>query len=182
MTAEQTISQAQADMRSGYFSGVPGMLVSGVVWLTAGAVAVLASDKAAVLALLVGGMVIHPLGMVFARLLGRTGAHSAGNPLGRLAAEGTFWFLAGIAIAYGMHFLRLEWFFPAMLLLVGGRYLTFQTLYGLRAYWVLGGVLCCAGLAMALARIPVPVAALAGGVIEVLFASFLFMRARRGSA
>ena len=135
MTAEQTISQAQADMRSGYFSGVPGMLVSGVVWLTAGAVAVLASDKAAVLVLLVGGMVIHPLSVVFARLL-----------------------------------------------LVGGRYLTFQTLYGLRAYWVLGGVLCCAGLAMALARIPVPVAALAGGVIEVLFASFLFTRARRGSA
>ena len=180
--SDHTFSQAQADMRSGYFSGVPGMYVSGVVWLTAGAVAVLVSHKAAVLALLVGGMLIHPLSVVVARTLGRTGAHSSGNPLGRLAAEGTFWFLAGIAIAYGMHFLRLEWFFPAMLLLVGGRYLTFQTLYGMRVYWVLGSVLCLVGLAMALARFPVPVAALAGGVIEVLFASFLFMRARRGSA
>jgi hypothetical protein len=36
--SDHTFSQAQADMRSGYFSGVPGMFVSGVVWLTAGGV------------------------------------------------------------------------------------------------------------------------------------------------
>ena len=97
--SDHPFSQAQADMRSGYFSGVPGMAVSGVAWLTAGAV----------------------------------------------AAEGTFWFLAGIAIACGMHFLRVEWFFPAMLLPVGGRYLTFQSLYGMRAYWLPAG--CCASSA-----------------------------------
>ncbi|PTT74939.1 hypothetical protein DBR42_29980 [Pelomonas sp. HMWF004] len=180
--SEFTFSQAQADMRSGYLCGVPGIWASGAVWLVAAAVAVQVSHPAGVLALLAGGMVIHPLGVVLAKLLGRTGGHTAGNPLGRLAAEGTFWLLAGIAIAYGMQVLRLEWFFPAMLLLIGGRYLTFQTLYGLKAYWVLGGVLCGVGLVLALARVPAPVAAFAGGLIEVLFAALLFRRAKRDVA
>lgn len=176
--SELTFSQAQADMRIGYFCGAPGILVSGVVWLVAAAVAVQFSHKAAVLALLAGGAIIHPLAVVLAKLLGRTGTHTAGNPLSKLAAEGTFWLLAGIAVAYGMHVLRLEWFFPAMLLLIGGRYLTFQTLYGLRGYWVLGSVLCIAGIAFALARVSVPVAAFAGGLIEVCFAVFFGLQAK----
>lgn len=174
-----TFSQAQADMRNGYLCGVPGIWVSGAVWLVAAAVAFQFSHQVGVLALLAGGMVIHPLAVVLARLLGSKGKHTAGNPLGRLAAEGTFWLLAGIAIAYGMQVLRLEWFFPAMLLLIGGRYLTFQTLYGMKAHWGLGGVLCSVGMALAFARVPAPVAALAGGLIEVGFAALLFKRARR---
>lgn len=168
-------------MRDGYLLGAPGVLVSGLVWLVAGGVAIMVSEKAAVYALLIGGAVIHPVGVVVAKLLGSAGHHTKGNPLGGLAAEGTFWLLAGIAIAYGMHVLRLEWFFPAMLLLIGGRYLTFQTVYGLRSYWVLGGALCTLGIALALARVPVPVSALAGGIVEVVFAGWLFSRARRGT-
>ena len=175
---ELTVSQAQANMRDGYLGGAPGVLVSGVVWVIAGVVAVIVSHKAAVFALLIGGAAIHPLSVLLARLLGRRGMHAPGNPMGRMAAEGTFWLLAGIAVAYGMHALRLEWFFPAMLLLIGGRYLTFQTLYGLRIYWVLGGVLCILGVALAMARVPAPVSAFAGGVVEVIFAGLVFRQAR----
>ena len=179
---ELTFAQAQADMRSGYFCGAPGILVSGLMWLAAGLVAVVVSEKSAVLTLLFGGAVIHPVSVLLARLVGRTGAHTAGNPLGRLAVEGTFWLLAGIAIAYGMHVLRLEWFFPAMLLLIGGRYLTFQTLYGLRIYWVCGGMLCLLGLGLALARAPAPVGAFAGAGIELFFSALVFTRARLNDA
>lgn len=179
--SELTFSQAQSNMRQGYLLGAPGVLVSGLVWLVAGAVSLAVSDRAAVYALLIGGAVIHPIGVVVAKLLGAPGQHGKGNPLGGLAAEGTFWLLAGIAIAYGMHVLRLEWFFPAMLLLIGGRYLTFQTVYGLRSYWVLGGALCALGIGLALARVPVPVSAFAGGIVEVLFAGWLFSRAKRGA-
>ena len=175
---ELTFAQAQADMRRGYFCGAPGILVSGLVWLAAGLVAAVVSEKSAVLTLLFGGAVIHPLSVLFARVVGRTGTHTAGNPLGRLAIEGTFWLLAGIAIAYGMQVLRLEWFFPAMLLLIGGRYLTFQTLYGLRIYWVCGGILCLLGLGLALARVPAPVGAFAGAGIELVFSALVFTRAR----
>ena len=179
---EPSFAQAQADMRQGYFCGAPGILVSGLVWFTAGLVAVFVSERAAVLALLAGGAVIHPLSVLVTKLLGRRGTHAPGNPLGRLAIEGTAWLLAGIAIAYGMHAVRLEWFFPAMLLLIGGRYLTFQTLYGLRVYWIGGAALCLSGLGLALSRAPVPMSAFTGAAIELVFAAFVFIRARRQEA
>lgn len=179
--SEVTFSQAQANMRESYCAGAPGVLVSGLVWLAAGVVAVMASYQASVFALLIGGAFIFPLSVVATKLMGRRGTHAAGNPLGRLASEGTFWLLAGIAVAYGMHVLRLEWFFPAMLLIIGGRYLTFQTIYGLRLYWVLGAVLCGMGLLLALARVAPPVAAFAGGVTELVAAAVLFRQTRRGA-
>ena len=177
-----TFEASQADMRLGYLYGAPGVLVSGSVWLVAGLVAVFHSDKASVLALLFGGMAIHPLGVVLTKLLGSPGNHNADNKLGRLAAEGTIWLIAGCAIAYGMHVLRIEWFFPVMLLIIGGRYLTFQTLFGLRLYWIFGAVLCAAGIALALVRAPVAVGAFAGAAIEIVFGVILFIRGKRASA
>lgn len=176
---EFTFTQAQADMRRGYFCGAPGILVSGVVWAIASGVAYFVSEKLAVLALLFGGAAIHPLSVLLTKLLGHSGTHTQGNALGRLAVEGTFWLLAGIAIAYGMHVLRLEWFFPAMLLLIGGRYLTFQTLYGLRIYWTFGATLCVAGLALALVRAPASTGAFVGAAIELVFAALVFGQASR---
>jgi hypothetical protein len=167
---------AQRDMREGYFDGAPGVLASATAWAVAGLLS-LRSPATGVVALLLGGALIHPLGVALARALGRRGRHARGNPLGPLALEGTAWLLACIAIAVGVAALRIEWFFPAMLLAIGGRYLTFRTLYGLRLYWLLGGVLCMAGIALALAHASVPVAAIAGAVTEVLFAALLFRRA-----
>lgn len=174
-----TFSQAQADMRDGYGNGAPGVLVSGVVWLMAGVVAVMAQPRTAVWALLAGGMVIHPLSLVVGKLLGRRGAHATGNPLGVLAGEGTVWLLAGIAVAFAVSVLRLEWFFAAMLLTIGGRYLTFQTLYGLRIYWGLGGALCLLGVAVALGRLMPPLSIFAGSAVELVFAGLLFTRSTR---
>lgn len=180
--AEFTIQDAQADMRSAYLSGAPGVFISGLVWLVAGIVAALHSERTAVLTLLFGGAAIHPLAVGLAKLLGRTGKHCAGNALGALAAEGTFWLLAGCAIAYGMQVLRIEWFFPAMLLVIGGRYLTFQTLYGLRAYWACGALLCTAGLVLAMVRAPAINGAFTGACIEIGFAVVLFVQAMRRPA
>ena len=179
---ELTVEAAQSDMRHGYLCGAPGVLASGLVWLTAGMVAALGSQQTAVPTLLIGGAAIHPIGVAMAKLSGRPGTHAPGNPMGRLAAESTFWLLAGCAIAYGMHVLRIEWFFPAMLLVIGGRYLTFQTLYGLRAYWVCGALLCVAGLALALTRAPVVGGAFTGAAIELVFAAVLFRQAKRIAA
>ncbi|MFZ2236099.1 MAG: hypothetical protein WBP11_11585 [Dokdonella sp.] len=178
---EFTIEAAQADMRRGYLWGAPGVLVSGSVWLVAGVVALMVSAQAAVLTLLAGGMIIHPLGIAVIRLLGVSGKHSAGNKLAVLAGEGTFWLVAGCAIAYGMSVLRIEWFFPAMLLVIGGRYLTFQTLYGVRIYWVLGALLGATGLAFALLRAPPVIGAFTGAIIELVFAALLFVQAKRGA-
>lgn len=179
---EFTIKSAQADMRRGYTFGAPGVLVSGSVWLAAGIVALIVSSQAAVLTLLAGGALIFPLSMLLSKLLGLPDGHTKGNPLGSLAGEGTVWLIAGCAIAYGMSVLRIEWFFPTMLLVIGGRYLTFQTLYGLRLYWICGALLIAAGFVLALARVAPPIAALVGAGIEWVFAAILFVQAKRGAA
>jgi hypothetical protein len=173
-----SFSQAQADMRSGYFHGAPGVLASGAVWLVAALVAQFYSAAQAVVTLLIGGMLIHPLGMLLAKLLGRSGSHTPGNPLARLALENTMWLMAGIVLALGLRVLRLDWFFPGMLLVIGARYLSFQTVYGLRIYWLLGGALCLAGLGLAVLRANAASAALAGALLELLFAVLIFARAK----
>ena len=179
---EFTIEAAQADMRRGYMFGAPGVLVSGSVWLVAAVVAMMISAQTAVLTLLAGGALIFPISMLLTKLLGISGKHTAGNQLGTLAGEGTFWLLAGCAIAYGMSVLRIEWFFPAMMLVIGGRYLTFQTLYGLRVYWMLGALLGAVGLALALIRAQPVVGAFAGAAIELVFAAVLLVQAKRGAS
>jgi hypothetical protein len=175
---ELSISAAQADMRRAYLCGAPGVLVSGIVWLIAGLVAVFVSEKYSVFALLIGGALIHPSSLVVTKWLGHNGAHTPGNALARLAGEATFWLLAGIAIAYVIQTVHLAWFFPAMLLIIGSRYLTFQTLYGLRIYWILGVTLCAVGFALAALRAPASFVALGGASIEIIFAVLIFRQSK----
>jgi hypothetical protein len=177
-----TVAQAQADMRVGYLSGAPGVAASATAWLVAAGVALAVSPTAAIWALLVGGTLIHPASILVTKLLGSPGTHAAANPLAGLALESTFWLLAGIAIALGVQALRPAWFFPAMLLLIGGRYLTFQTIYGIRLYWVLGAGLCGAGISLVLLTAPVFASALTGAVLELVFAAALYTQARRSAA
>lgn len=102
--------------------------------------------------------------------------------MGLLALEGTVLFLLCLPLAYVVSLHRAEWFFPAMLLIVGGRYLTFATLYGLRAYWALGGVLALTAFVLVVTRMPVAAGAFAGGAVELAFAIGLFAIAARENA
>ena len=176
------LADAQADMRSGYLCGAPGIAASSTAWLTAAGVALYVSASTSVWTLLIAGAFIHPVGVLITKAFGGPAAHQPGNPLERLAIEGTFWMLASIAVAFGISVLRVEWFFPAMLLIIGGRYLTFQSMYGLRIYWFLGGTLCAAGIVLALIRAPVALSALAVGVIELVFLGIVLLQAKRIAA
>jgi hypothetical protein len=133
----------------------------------------------AVWALFVGGMFIHPVAVMCTRLLGRPGRHTTDNPLGALAMATTFWMIMMLPLVYGVSLLRIDLFFPAMLLVIGGRYLCFQTLYGNRLYWVLGAVLALAGYGLAALHAPVVLGGFAGAVIEAMFACLLLASARR---
>jgi hypothetical protein len=180
MMSTRAIDQAQADMRHAYFSGAPGVMMSGLAWAAAGVTALLLRSEAiSALVLLAGGVLIHPLSLVLCRLLGRPARHEPGNPLAVLAIEGTFFMLVAIAVAYGLHVVRPDLFFPAVLLIIGGRYLTFQTIYGVRVYWLLGIVLIAAGFTLAINRSPMQISLLAGVAIELAFAALLFAQQAR---
>ena len=85
MDANASLSAAQQDMRYGFLDGAPGVLASALAWLVASGFAFYQSPQAGVIALFIGGMLIHPAGMLGYKLLGRPGAQSKGNPLTSLA-------------------------------------------------------------------------------------------------
>lgn len=174
-----SFTQAQSDMRQGYYSGATGILASSLAWFVAAGVAVLASPGQAVWALLIGGVFIFPVGLLIGRLLGARGAHAKGNPLGQLAGASTFWLIFCLPIAYLLSLRQPDLFFPAMLLVIGGRYLVFATLYGMRLYWALGLVLAAAGFGLAAVQATAFAGAAAGAGLEAAFAVACLRQHRR---
>jgi hypothetical protein len=179
---EMTVAQAQTDMRRGYYSGATGILASTLAWTVAAAIAMFDSSERAVWALLIGGMLIYPVGLLLCRLLGASGSHARGNPLAQLAGASTFWLIFSLPLAYGLGLDQPAWFFAAMLLVIGGRYLVFATIYGMRLYWALG--LALAATAFVLAPLHAPATALvaAGAAIEMVFGIAAVIQHRRGTA
>ncbi len=100
----------------------------------------------------------------------------------RLALESTVWLIFCIPPAYALSRHRIEWFFPAMMLVIGGRYMVFATLYGRRIYWLCGGALALAAYALAVAGARPSAGALSGAAIEAVFAVAIFLRSRGRAA
>ncbi|MEM9827768.1 MAG: hypothetical protein AAF958_14350 [Planctomycetota bacterium] len=181
MMPDDSFKANQAEMREAYASGIPGAFVSGIVWLASAIVLVMFGMNAGVGTLLVGGLGIFPLSLLGCRALGASGKHTPGNPLGYLAMETTLWLMAGIFIAFATVLVGSSaLFFPVMLLVIGSRYLAFQSLYGLRLYWLAGGALCIAGFLAAILNLTAWVPALLGGIIEIALAIALHFRLPRG--
>ena len=175
------LQQAQADMRRAYYGGATGMVASSIAWFAAGCVALRGSADTAVWTLLIAGLFIFPASVLLSKLVGRSGAHAKGNPLGMLAGATTFWLVFSLPLAYAASRLHVEWFFPAMLLVIGGRYLTFDTLFGDRMYWVCGLALAAAGFALGRALMAPAVAAFTGSAIEAAFALVIALREQRAA-
>ncbi|UFK98249.1 DUF7010 family protein [Kaistella faecalis] len=165
---------AQHDMRTGYGYGASGVFSSGLVWLCAAAAVLRYEVNTGIWTLIIGGMMIFPLSMLIGKLAGISGSHTNGNPLGRSAMEGTVWMIMSIPLAYGLSMVKPEWFFQGMLLIIGGRYLTFSSLYGMRAYWLLGGLLAVAAWVLFALQAGAFYSALAGAVTEIIFGTVLF--------
>ncbi len=177
-----TIAEAQKEMRVAYGAGAVGMFTSAAAWCVAGTITALISAERGVWALFIGGALIHPVAQLLLRAFGRTARHAPDNPLGKLALESTVWMLLCLPLAYGVSRYRMEWFFPAMLFVIGGRYLTFATLFGWRVYWLCGGTLVLASYALFQYSAPPAIGAFAGAVIETVFACYLLIAVRKEAA
>ena len=175
----ENISYAQADMCKAYANGSVGILASGIIWLTSAIVAYRFSATQSIWMLLIGGIFIFPLSVLFSKIIGLTGAHKKENSLGNLAMEGTIFMLMCLPIAFAVSLQNIAWFFPAMLLIIGGRYLTFASIYGNKLYWVLGAVLGMAAYVLYTLKTPPFISALTGSIIELTFALTMFISFRR---
>jgi uncharacterized integral membrane protein len=173
------ISHAQSDMNEGYANGAVGMLVSGLMWLISAIVSIQFSDQKAVFTLLIGGMFIHPLGVLLCKIMRLSGTHTKGNPLGKLAMEGTIFMLMCMPLAVGLSLQHTEWFFQGMLMIIGGRYLTFASIYGDKLYWVLGATLGVAACLLFSLKVQSFGSAITGSLIEIIFGFFVLITFRK---
>ncbi len=132
------LDKAQADMRYAFYGGATGALVSASAWLITGLVAINFSKFASIIVLYIAGMFVFPISIVLSKIFGRPGANAKGNSLGFLGLESTGILIFCYPIAYAVSLVHIEWFFPAMLIFIGVRYLMFTTLYGSKVYWAFG--------------------------------------------
>ena len=140
------IQAAQREVRSVFLGGSVGQAVSGIIWLISSALSTWAGIRYGILALVLGGMLIFPLTTLSLKILGHPAGLPRENPFNSLAQQIAFIVpllmpLVGAAALY-----KLNWFYPAFMLIVGAHYLPFVTLYGMRPYAVLSAVLIVAGL------------------------------------
>jgi hypothetical protein len=169
----------QLEMRQAYYDGAPGVLVSGLVWITAAVVCYQLSLYNAVWTLLIGGALIHPIGTIATKVVGRSAKTSKANTLNQLAAASTVWLILGCAMAYGLFLFLPVLFFPAMMATIGCRYLIFATVFGRAIFWLFGACLIVAANLALFLNFPPAVSAGLCGLIEVIFAFLIFSSAAK---
>jgi hypothetical protein len=84
-----------------------------------------------------------------------------------------------LPLVFGLSLQHTEWFFQGMLMIIGGRYLTFASIYGNRLYWVLGAVLGVAAYILFSLKIQTFGSALIGSLIEISFGFFILTTFRK---
>ena len=140
------VLDAQREVRSVFLGGFMGQLVSGALWLASAALATWGTPRQAITVLVVGGFFIFPLTQLGLRLLGHRGALSRENPLQGLGMQVAFTLPLSLPVVGAATLYRLEWFYPAFMVVLGAHYLPFVFLYGMRMFSVLCAVLVSAGL------------------------------------
>jgi hypothetical protein len=144
------IADAQRESRSVYIGGFWGQLVSAVIWLAAAAVGTWATPKASILTVIIAGFFIFPLTQMLLRLSGRPASMRKENAFNSLGREVAFVLPFSMLLLVPVGLYRLNWFFPALMVLLGAHYLPFATLYGMRMFLFLAGILIALGVVIAL--------------------------------
>ena len=138
---ETGLQKDQKEMRMAFLGGFAGQVVSGTIWLIASAISTFYKPGLGMLILFFGCMGIFPLTQLALKIMGRPAKVQASNGLWHLGAQVAFtvpinFLLVWLIIQYNQKF-----FFPAAMIIVGAHYLPFITLYGMKLYAGLAGVL-----------------------------------------
>lgn len=144
------IHDAQKEMRSRFVGGFYGQLVSGILWLVSASLATWSSPRAGITTLVAGGFFIFPIVALLVRLGGEKKSLSAENSLRELGMQVAFVLPASMPLLVPVALYRLNWFYPAMMILLGAHYLPFVFLYGMRIFAALAAVLVGGGILIAL--------------------------------
>ncbi len=144
------VQDAQCEMRVFYIGGFWGQLVSSIIWLVSATLGTWVGPRASILTVVIGGLLIFPLTRMLLHLPPRRASVSAKNPFTSLGMQVAFVLPFSMLLLVPVGHYRLNWFFPALMVLVGAHYLPFATLYGMRMFLFLAGILIAAGYVIAL--------------------------------
>jgi uncharacterized protein DUF7010 len=144
------VEEAQREVRTVYVGGFVGQLVSSGLWFLSAALSTWISPGKGMLALVVGGMLIFPLTLLVLHLAGKKAKLSQENPMGSLAMQIAFTIPFTLPVVAGATLYRQDWFYPALMIIVGAHYLPFIFLYGMWHFGGLAAILMGAGMVMGL--------------------------------
>ena len=144
------VVDAQREIRRAYMGGFMGQLVSGLLWLASAVVGTWGSPRSAIVLIVIGGVFIFPLTRLGLALIGHRVAVTPGNPLNGLAMQVAFVLPLSLPVVGAAALYRLDWFYPAFMIILGAHYLPFVFLYGMRVFAVLSALLVSAGIVLAL--------------------------------
>jgi len=165
------VQDAQREMRSFYIGGFWGQLVSSMIWLVSATLGTWVTPRASILTVVLGGFFIFPLTRVLLHLSRRRASVSIGNPFTSLGMQVAFVLPLSMLLLVPVGLYRLNWFFPALMVLVGAHYLPFATLYGMRMFLFLAGILVATGVVIAVYFAePFSLGAWIGGLALFVFA------------
>jgi hypothetical protein len=143
------IRDAQLEVRTRYVGGFYGQLVSGVLWLLSACLATWSTPRVAITTLVVSGFFIF----VFTDLLVRVNggrALSKHNSLHYLGMQVAFVLPFSMLLLWPVGQFRLNWFYPATMILLGAHYVPFVFLYGMRMFAALAAALLAGGWLIAM--------------------------------
>ncbi|HKJ27527.1 MAG TPA: hypothetical protein VJ965_07810 [Anaerolineales bacterium] len=132
-------------MRFAFLGGFAGQLVSGLIWLAAAAVSTWHQTSTGMAALFFGCMLIFPLTQATLKLLGLPARVSDENLLWGLGSQVAFTVPINFLLVGAATLHQENWFFPAALIVVGAHYFPFITLYGMKLFAALAGVMTSVG-------------------------------------
>ena len=144
------IGDAQREMRTRFSGGFYGQLFSGVLWLVSASLAAWNTPRAAITTLVVGGFFIFPTTELFIRVAGGRQPLSAQNALRCLGMQVAFVLPISMPLLLPVGLYRLNWFYPAMMVLLGAHYIPFVFLYGMRMFGVMAALVVSGGLVIAM--------------------------------
>jgi len=144
------VKDAQREVRTVFVGGFWGQLVSSAIWLVSAALGSWRTPRAAILSLVLSGFLIFPITLLLLRLTGGPASLSRDNPLGNLGMQIAFTLPMTMLLLVPVTAVRLNWFYPALMVLLGAHYLPFTFLYGMRMFIPLCSILVASGVVIAL--------------------------------
>jgi hypothetical protein len=145
-----TVLETQREMRIGLLGGFMGQLISGILWMISAAFATWATPKSAIIFLVVSGFFIFPLTLLGLKVIKHPHKVPLSNAFNGLGMQIAFIIPICLLLVGGVTLYKVEWFYPAFMILLGAHYLPFITLYGMRMFGFLACILIVAGLSLAL--------------------------------